>query len=319
MRLVRVSLPAPFMAGDCITGARADEAERARAIERVAGPADDAGQDHRLALGERSAPEKLAQIERDAAKRRVAREPDLGEERLEAFEQAFDLRDARALDRVDLDRAGRAARDVELVGDHEHRLREVERRLRRSGGDAHEHAGARELGRRHAGDLGAEDQGDAGAGGFALEPSGQLARREHGLRPGPVAQRGGADDDLAIGERGGEIGVAAGAVEDLVGVHGEGARHRAERGRGLDQPQVGEPHVRHRARDGADVALLARAHEDDRGRGVASAQRFGTFHHADSVSSGGPSPPPSCQSTEGAGSSPPSRNCPRRGPSANIA
>ena len=104
------------------------------------------------------------------------------------------------------------------------------------------------------------------SGASALQPAGELARREEGDAEPAVAGGGGADHAAEGGERRGEAaGGALGAVEDRPGADGEGVADLADHRRRLDQDQPVEPHVGHRPRGGADVPLLARADEDDGG------------------------------------------------------
>ena len=71
-----------------------------KAVEGVTGTPQNPGQDHRFPLRELGPREQLAEVEEDAANRRVARETDVDEEPLEAPEEPFDLPRRSALDRT---------------------------------------------------------------------------------------------------------------------------------------------------------------------------------------------------------------------------
>ena len=150
---------------------------------------------------------------------------------------------------------------MQFVGDHEHRLREIERAVLR-GGDGAEHLGLvdRVVGeamilltkeQRHAtlGRLGERDLGERARGG-----EGPAVRA-------PLPCEGGDVD--AVGERLGErlevldpVDDVAGPVRDALDPPGV-VRDR------LDQAQVGEPHVLHDPHGPGDVHGILRAVADD--------------------------------------------------------
>ena len=150
-------------------------------------------------------------------------------------EQAVDLGGAgRRLGGGDRGGLGAAAEE-ELVGEDQHRLGEVERRLHRRAGDGDHGARQRQLLVGQAADLGAEDEGGRGVGRILLQPGGELARREEGDAEAAVAGGGGADDPAEGGERGVQAVGARGRCR------GSAGRRRRRRCRSRRSPPPARP------------------------------------------------------------------------------
>ena len=154
----------------------------------------------------------------------------------------------------------------QLVGEDQHRLGEVEGGLDGRAGDGDDGARQGQLLVVEAADLGAEDEGGGGVRRILGQPAGQLPGSEHGDAQAAVAGGGGAHH-TAEGPQGG------------VQARRRARRRRGWAGRPPRRPwptsrgpapappgSGGEPHVGHGPGRRADIALFARADEDDRGR-----------------------------------------------------
>ena len=193
-------------------------------------------------------------------------EADVVEPLDEVLEEAVDLDPGRALSRrhAVVGRRRAAGGAAPLVGEEQHRLREVERAV----GRVHRHrdhgVGAHHVGGLEPGALGAEEDADLLAGG---DHRAGLAHRllggHHQLGHRPVAGGGGED----VGEVGAGLGGGGGdggAVEDPAGTarHRLGARVRPAVARCYEAHPV-EAEVPHRPSRGADVLAHLRRHQHE--------------------------------------------------------
>ena len=158
----------------------------------------------------------------------------------------------------------RAGGDAQLVGGDLHGRREIERRdSRRFGGNRRDDAAARELGVRQPGHLGAEHERDVAVRRVRDRLARRVAHRQHA--PGELARPRRQADRAARSRRAPRRASRRRARASSTAVAPEAQRDGLGIGkaRGRDQHEAREAHREHRARRGADVAGMARAHEHD--------------------------------------------------------
>ena len=96
------------------------------------------------------------------------------------------------------------------------------------------------------------------------------------LKSSRCARRGG-EDEIQVGQRGAQIVEQDGAVDDMIGAAGGGARLVARPAVArVDQPEFGQAEIRHGARHHADVFAELRLDQDD-GRALRFRPRLAVF------------------------------------------
>jgi hypothetical protein len=243
----------------------------AEAIKNAAKEAKDAA---RVGLGEREAAKQEAQIVAVGLAhggRRVARgERDLVDDLSEAFEVGggcgrralrwlvgcaggwFGLRGFR-----------RGEARGQLIKADSDGLAEVHGGLAGMRGNLNQGVTEREIGAREAALFSAEDEGDAAAAvQFFLDERSERGQRHDGLLWFAAGERGGAEDEGAMGDGLLQGFRACGSCEEFFRADG-GAGFAPVGLVGCDNGEAGEAEVGHGARGRADVERVARGDEDD--------------------------------------------------------
>ena len=110
--------------------------------------------------------------------------------------------------------------------------------------------------------FGAEEECGGSGGKLAQDKARAVFEAAEGMLQFPVSNRSRADDQLAVGYRGGDRWAFFGALEQGGGPH-RGAGLSESEVVGVDDPQAREAEVGHRSGRRADIERIAGLHQDD--------------------------------------------------------